>query len=68
MMPNLNGCQLIDILRGDDCLMTIPIVVISASVGNIVLPVGVRFMKKPALIDDLIRAVEEHCGPRATTP
>jgi two-component system, chemotaxis family, chemotaxis protein CheY len=61
MMPNLNGWQLLEIMRGDDRLLTIPVVIMTAAQDEKV-PSGTRYVRKPAAFDTILAAVQEHCA------
>lgn len=60
MMPKMDGWQLIRALRTDDRLYALPVVVVSA-VPELV-PNGVKVIRKPFALDELIRVVDEHCA------
>jgi CheY-like chemotaxis protein len=59
MMPVMDGWQLIGALSQDDRLATLPVVVVSAT--NETSPDGVRQLKKPIDLDDLVKIVGELC-------
>lgn len=60
MMPVLNGWELLQIIRHDDKLMTLPVTVVS---GSLPAPeTANRFMKKPVDLDELLAHVKELCG------
>jgi two-component system, NtrC family, sensor histidine kinase KinB len=61
MMPHLNGWELMELLRKEDRLYCLPVVVMSASGDDV--PDGVRFLRKPFALEELVRVVTEHCGP-----
>ncbi len=63
MMPVMNGWELIRALSSDDLCATLPVVVVSAFDERS--PEGVRHVKKPIELDDLIRIVSEHCVRRS---
>jgi CheY-like chemotaxis protein len=62
MMPVMDGWQLIGALSQDDRLATLPVIVVSAS--NEDGPDGVRQVKKPIDLDDLVKIVGELCVRR----
>lgn len=63
-MPELNGYQLVQALRGDPATVHIPLIILSALVQErdqwVGLAVGVdRYLTKPVSGDDLISAITE---------
>lgn len=66
MMPVIDGWQVLEVLRQDDRLMTIPVAVISASAVAKPLPPGVRVFKKPVVLKALVEAVREACDHPAS--
>src|SRR6266536_5230894 len=62
MMPVMDGWQLIRALSNDDRFATLPLVVVSAMDERS--PEGVRHVKKPIELDDLIKIVGELCVRR----
>jgi len=62
MMPVMDGWQLIGALSQDDRLATLPVVVVSAT--NEKGPIGIRQVKKPIDLDDLVKIVGELCVRR----
>lgn len=63
MMPGMNGSEMVKILRSNDLLLSIPVVMISARPINDVDTEGVEFLKKPIDVDTIIDKVKEYCGP-----
>lgn len=62
MMPVMNGWELIEMLRHDDALSGVPVVVISATADGR-LPDGVReLLQKPASASAILEAVEHHAA------
>lgn len=62
MMPGMTGSELVDILRQQDCLMSIPVVMISARPMAEAEVNGVEFLKKPIDVDTIVEKVREYCG------
>lgn len=58
MMPDMSGLQVMDALRADTKLASIPVIIVSASPEA--LSAGIPFMKKPVCLEDLLEAVREH--------
>jgi CheY-like chemotaxis protein len=63
MMPEMTGSQLVKLLRENDCLLTIPVVMISARPLKEIEDFGVEFLKKPVDVDTIIEKVKKYCGP-----
>lgn len=63
MMPGMNGDQLVKILRREDLIVSVPIVMISAKPLSSEETQGVDFLKKPIDVDTIIDKVREYCGP-----
>ena len=61
MMPKMNGWDLIKTLYTKDVVITIPVVVMSAS-ANSKMPDGKKVIKKPFNLDIVLSLVKEHCG------
>jgi DNA-binding response OmpR family regulator len=61
MMPNLNGWQLLEIMRKDDRMLAIPVVIMTAARDDMV-PNGVRYIRKPTSFDAILAAVKENCA------
>ena len=61
MMPEMDGWELIKILREQDILITIPVVVMTASETKNVSSAK-KVIKKPFDLPALISLVKEHCG------
>jgi CheY-like chemotaxis protein len=64
-MPGLDGWQLIETIRGDDCWSAIPIIVISGSPNP---PAGIRCLRKPLVRELLLRALAEVGAGRPSQP
>jgi CheY-like chemotaxis protein len=62
MMPVMSGWELMSVLRQDDRLVTIPIVVVSAEASASDVRAA-RILKKPIAIEQLLDAVRDFCGP-----
>jgi CheY-like chemotaxis protein len=65
MLPGLSGIEVLDALRRDEALRSIPVVVVTAwSHAEVVAQVGAadRFVAKPFDPDELSSAVEELLG------
>ena len=62
MMPDMNGWQVLEILRREDRLMTLPVTVMSAASAEASMPAGVGYLKKPVALDTLLDAVRAFCG------
>lgn len=60
MMPEMDGLELIKLLKEQDFIITIPIVVMTASTRDKV-PHS-RVIKKPFNLESVIALVKEHCG------
>lgn len=63
MMPGMTGAELVEILRHEDLLMSLPVVMISAHPLEEKHTRGVDFLKKPIDVDTIINKVKEYCGP-----
>lgn len=63
MMPGMTGAELIKIIRKEDLLMSLPIVMISAKPLGQEIIRGIDFLKKPLDVDTIINKVKEYCGP-----
>ncbi len=59
MMPVMDGPALIAALRNDDRFATLPVVIVTAA--DIAAPQGYRRLKKPIILEDLLRMVNELC-------
>ncbi len=66
MMPGMTGEELIKIIRKEDLLMSLPIVMISAKPLGHEVTKGIDFLKKPLDVDTIIDKVKEYCGPPFT--
>lgn len=62
MMPGMSGTELVKILREDDLLISVPVVMISAKPLADVDTEGVDFLKKPIDVETIIEKVKEYCG------
>ena len=67
MMPGINGSQLVKLLRMNDLLISIPVVMISARPLTDLEIKDVEFLKKPIDVDTIIQKVKEYCGPYSTS-
>lgn len=63
MMPGMTGSELVKLLRENDCLLTIPVVMISARPLREIEDYGVEFLKKPVDVDTIVEKVKKYCGP-----
>jgi CheY-like chemotaxis protein len=59
MMPVMDGPALIAALRNDDRFATLPVVIVTSA--DIAAPQGYRRLKKPFVLEDLLRIVNELC-------
>jgi CheY-like chemotaxis protein len=60
-MPVMNGWQMMEAVRAEPSLASLPVVVISAA-GEVPPPEGaVAFLKKPVRLETLLEAVATHC-------
>ncbi|MCY1004155.1 response regulator [Nannocystis pusilla] len=62
MMPVLDGWQVIDRLRGQDRLLALPVVVMSAASPKTAPPDVAAFVRKPIDLDLLLGLVKRYCG------
>ena len=63
MMENVSGWEVLDALRSDARLRTVPVVVVSAAPRS-QMPMAVPFLRKPFCLQDLLEAVSTHTtGP-----
>jgi CheY-like chemotaxis protein len=60
MMPQMNGFDVAEALRGDAAWSAVPVVVVTAAHAPVVSG-AVRVMRKPLRISDLIAVAREHC-------
>jgi PAS domain S-box-containing protein len=64
MMPSMSGWDVLEALRADRRLASLPVVVLSAAAGREQRLEGARrCLPKPLMIQSLLEAVEEHCAP-----
>lgn len=61
MMPVMNGWELIDVLRQEQSLAQIPVVVVSAYEGQAVTATVAGFIKKPVTLSDLSKVIARFC-------
>lgn len=61
MMPVMTGPELLDALRDQESLSSIPVIVISAAASKSVVPRATHFMRKPLDFEVLLRTVHEIC-------
>jgi two-component system response regulator CpxR len=61
MMPGMSGEDLLSVLRADDVLTAIPVVIISAAPVQSV-PGATRVLRKPLTFDVLVALARAHCG------
>jgi CheY-like chemotaxis protein len=59
MMPEIDGWHLFDILREDEELHSVPVIVVTAAANP---PKGVRVLRKPLILEQLLSAVRETTG------
>lgn len=60
MMPVLDGHGFMELLRSDEVLVSIPVVVVSA--GRSGVPAGIhKFLRKPFEIEALVHTIREYC-------
>src|SRR5260370_41205795 len=59
MMPVMDGRALIAALRNDDRFATLPVVIVTSA--EIAAPQGYRRLKKPFVLEDLLRTVNGLC-------
>jgi CheY-like chemotaxis protein len=59
MMPVMDGPALIAALRDDDRFATLPVVIVTSA--DTAAPQGYRRLKKPFVLEDLLRIVNELC-------
>ena len=62
MMPVMDGPALIAALRSDDRFATLPVVIVTAA--DTAAPQGYRRLKKPIVLEELLRMVNELCVRR----
>lgn len=67
MMPVLNGWQVVEILRTEDRVATLPVVVLSAADAASSPAEARGFIRKPVDVDLLLAMVRRYCGCRSTT-
>ena len=60
MMPEMNGYDLLKVLRADRALASIPVTVVSAA-GDRTSVSGAPVLRKPVDIDTLLHVVDERC-------
>jgi CheY-like chemotaxis protein len=60
MMPVLDGSGFMQLLRCDEALVSIPVVVVSAGTAAAAGTQG--FMRKPFNLDQLVHVVKQYCG------
>lgn len=62
-MPEMNGCELLYILKRDDRFKNIPVVIVTASLLDNVRPiVADAFLEKPINLNELLRLCLQWCG------
>lgn len=66
MMPGMSGAELVKIIKKEDLLMSLPIVMISARPLGHEHTQGIEFLKKPLDVETIIAKVKEYCGPPYT--
>ncbi len=62
MMPCVSGMTMIEHLREEESMRTIPIIVTSAGTRPTTMIAGVTFIAKPFDIDEIIELVASHIG------
>jgi CheY-like chemotaxis protein len=60
MMPEMNGWELLDHVRGSDRLRGVPVVVMTAA-AEPKIPHDIPVMRKPIDIDDMTRRISSFC-------
>jgi CheY-like chemotaxis protein len=67
VMPVMNGAQFVDALRRDTSLRDIPVVLMTGAVPSrgMTVPPADGYLAKPFELEELLEAVERHCGARA---
>jgi two-component system response regulator MprA len=70
MMPNLSGWVVLEELNRQGCPLAQKVIVITAAGENktALLPAGVRLLRKPFDINQLVEAVQETLGLKSATP
>ena len=59
MMPIMDGWELMKLIKEQDMVITIPLIVMTASNAR---PDGKRVIKKPFNLEAVVALVKEHCG------
>ncbi|APR77315.1 response regulator [Minicystis rosea] len=67
MMPVMDGTELLAHVRADPDLAEIPVVIVSAANGPMPSD-GVRVLRKPVALDDVLHEVERFCQPCIVPP
>jgi CheY-like chemotaxis protein len=62
VMPGMDGWKLLSILRADPTF-AVPVVVVSAHAATHAPAGAASVLHKPFALDELLRVVEQHCGP-----
>lgn len=62
MMPGMTGSEMVKILRQHDCLLSLPVIMISARPMREIENIDVEFLKKPIDVDTIVAKVKEYCG------
>ncbi len=61
MMPVMDGVELIEKLKSDPRLATIPVVAFSGG-SSVAPPAGTKLLRKPLGSDVILREIQQHCG------
>lgn len=61
MMPEMDGWELITFLKGHDIIVTIPVVAMTAGIGDKI-PHVKKVIKKPFSLESVVALVKDHCG------
>lgn len=66
MMPILGDWEVIDVLRDQDRILALPVVILSAENPRTAPPGVAAFVRKPIEFDVLLNMVRSYCGPPAS--
>jgi CheY-like chemotaxis protein len=66
LMPVMDGVELIEHLRRDPALSSIPVVIVSAA-ATVEPPAGTPILPKPLSVSTLLATVERYCAPTQPT-
>lgn len=59
MMPTMTGQELVKIMKATDILISIPVVVMTASDETVK---GVKMIRKPFHLENILSVIEQYCG------